>query len=110
MEKRMMLALLALLAGFQVMTAVPARPGPFTYTQPDGTKIVLQRFGDEWNHWTTDASGHLVVKDADGFYRMATFTETASVRMRRASAQVRRTQAGRARVRARAQGQSLTKG
>ena len=110
MEKRMILVLLALVAGFQVMTAVPARPGKFTYTQPDGTKIVLQRFGDEWNHWTTDASGRLMVQGSDGFYRVATYTETVSVSQRRVAARVRRTQASRARVQARAEGRSLTKG
>ena len=110
MTKRLILALFALCAGFQVMTAVPARPGKFTYTQPDGTKIVLQRFGDEWNHWTTDASGHLVVKGADGFYRTATFTESSLSARRRSVARIRRSLASRARLRARAEGLSLTKG
>ena len=72
MKKHLILALVALLAGYQMMTAIPARPGRTVYIQPDGTSIVIQRHGDEFGHWTTDASGRLVVESPDGFYRPAT--------------------------------------
>lgn len=49
--------------------AVPARPGLFQYVQPDGSVIMLQRCGDEFFHWTADASGQCMVRGADGFYR-----------------------------------------
>ena len=49
--------------------AKPAYPGKITYVQPDGTRIVLQKHGDEWGHWVTDESGRVVAMDADGFYR-----------------------------------------
>ena len=58
------LGLLSLLAAGK-----PARPGFFRYVQPDGTSILIQRFGDEWGHWTTDDKGRVVEKDDDGFYR-----------------------------------------
>lgn len=52
-----------------VAVAVPANREKFTYTQPDGSKIVLQLHGDEFCHWTTDASGQVVERGADGYYR-----------------------------------------
>ena len=69
MKKNLILALAALLAGFQIMTAIPARPGRTVYVQPDGSKIVLQSHGDEFAHWTTDDAGRLVAQSPDGFYR-----------------------------------------
>ena len=71
MRKSILLALTALLCGFQVMTAIPAYPGKIEYVQPDGTKIVLRQHGNEFAHWTTDATGRLVTLSADGFYRPA---------------------------------------
>ena len=49
--------------------AIPADPAPFKYVQPDGTVIVLQNHGDEFDHWTTDESGRVVEKGEDGYYR-----------------------------------------
>ncbi len=49
--------------------AVPAYPGWRSYTQPDGSVIRIRLHGDEFCHWTTDASGQTVALDADGFYR-----------------------------------------
>ena len=69
MKKHIILALVALLAGYQMMTAIPARPGRTVYVQPDGTRIVIQRHGDEFGHWTTDASGRLVAESPDGYYQ-----------------------------------------
>ena len=71
MRKSILLALAALLCGFQVMTAIPAYPGRIEYVQPDGTKIVLRQHGDEFAHWTTDAAGRLVSLSSDGYYRPA---------------------------------------
>ena len=67
MKKRMILALVLLVAGLQMANARPAYPGKIVYKQPDGKKIVLQRHGDEFCHWTTDAAGKVVKLDADGF-------------------------------------------
>ena len=94
MKKNLILALVALLAGYQLMTAIPARPGRFVYTQPDGTKIVLQRHGDEFGHWTTDETGRLVVESPDGLYQPATGISVEQIRRnavtRRAAARQRR--------------------
>ena len=78
MKKMLLSALVALLA-FQTLNAVPAYPGKMTYTQPDGTKIVLRQHGDEFAHWTTDAAGSLVALSPDGFYRPALGLSVAEI-------------------------------
>lgn len=80
MKKKTLLALVALLAGFQILTAVPARPGRTVYVQPDGSKIVIRQFGDEFGHWTTDGSGRLVALSPDGFYRPVDGTSVEEIR------------------------------
>ena len=52
--------------------AIPARPGKFNHTQPDGSVIVLELHGDENFHWTTSANGEVVEEGDDGFYRPIT--------------------------------------
>lgn len=85
MRLRILLTIAAILAGCQVMTAIPARPGKMVYTQPDGTKIVLQRHGDEFAHWTTDEAGRVVTRGADGFYREVPGVTAEQARRRAAS-------------------------
>lgn len=51
--------------------AVPARPGQFKVTQPDGSTLMIRLHGDEFGHWITDARGRVVRKDADGWWREA---------------------------------------
>lgn len=58
--------------------AVPARPGKFPYTQPDGSVILIERHGDEWGHWTTNAAGQVVEMDEDGFYRVVEGMDNAT--------------------------------
>lgn len=48
--------------------AVPARREPRKVTQPDGTELVVYAHGDEHFHWLTDAAGHWLEKDAQGWY------------------------------------------
>ena len=95
MRKYILLALIALLSGFLPMHAIPARPGWFTVTQPDGTKIILSRHGDEFAHWLTDTAGRVVREDEDGFYRPVSAADAARMRRgspaRRAAARARRT-------------------
>ena len=89
----MLIALLALLSGFQLLNAIPARPGKFTVTQPDGSRITLQQNGDEWCHWLTNNSGQMVRADEDGFYRVVPADEAASIRERAAERRAIRRQA-----------------
>ena len=71
MKKLSILLLFALLLGAVLpMQAKPAYPGKFTHVQPDGTRIVLQKHGDEWAHWVTDDAGRVMQLDADGYYRV----------------------------------------
>jgi M6 family metalloprotease-like protein len=94
MRKYILLTLIALVAGLLPLQAVPARPGLYIRTQPDGTKIVLRQHGDEFAHWLTDAFGRIVREDADGFYRPVSGTEAEQLRRgapaRRAAARTRR--------------------
>jgi immune inhibitor A len=67
--KKILIAILAFCFAAPFVWAVPADPTPYKYVQPDGSVIVLQNHGDEFFHWTTDATGQVVKKMADGFYR-----------------------------------------
>lgn len=93
MKKYLLIALASLLLPIAAL-AVPAYPGWRSYTQPDGSVIRIQKFGDEFFHWTTDASGQVVEKGADGFYRPVSESQ---LNARRAAASIRRTAVNRAR-------------
>ena len=79
MRKYILLTLIAFLSSFQLMDAIPARPGKITVTQPDGTRLTLERRGDEWAHWYVDASGRKLRRDEDGFYREMTDAEVSEM-------------------------------
>ena len=107
MKKNLILALIALLAGYQIMTAIPAYPGRIVYTQPDGTKIVIQRHGDEFGHWTTDGFGRLVAESPDGFYRPNTDISVDQILRNAAN---RRAAAGQMRAARRSSGKHIALG
>ncbi len=89
--KKIIVALIALCLAGVSASAVPARPGKFTYTQPDGTLIVLRRVGDEFYHKTLDENGREMYEDEDGWYRPVTqFSPMAQQRARVKRAQVNR--------------------
>ncbi len=44
--------------------AVPANPQLATVQQADGTKVAVRLKGDEFYHWSEDAAGYTVVRDA----------------------------------------------
>ena len=70
--KKILVSLFAILFSLSAL-AVPAKPGVFTYTQPDGSVVRLERHGDEFFNWTTLAGTTQVVElDADGYWRNAT--------------------------------------
>lgn len=59
-------------------SAGPASPVPFTYVQPDGSVIRLQKHGDEYFHWTTLAGTKQVMAlGEDGWWRPAVFDDSA---------------------------------
>lgn len=67
--RKWILTAAAVLAGTLAL-AIPAQPGVFTYTQPDGSIVRLERHGDEFFHWTTLAgTDQAVALDADGYWR-----------------------------------------
>lgn len=68
--RRFFLVVTFFLAVSAMAYAVPAWPGTYTYTQPDGTVIRLRSHGDEWYHWTTDEAGNTVELDHVGYYRV----------------------------------------
>jgi len=94
--KKIIVALIALCLAGVSASAVPARPGKFTYTQPDGTLIVLRRVGDEFYHRTLDENGREMYEDEDGWYRPV----TQSTPMAHRQARAKRAQVNRSRVKA----------
>ena len=92
--KKILAIVIAALCCFAAANAVPAYHGLINYTQPDGSVIQIRKFGDEFFHWTTDASGQLIQKDADGYYRPVSESQ---INARRAAANIRRAAVNRAR-------------
>ena len=64
--KKIVTMILALVCAAQILSAVPAKPGKFTRTLPNGRTITLQLHGDEFRHWMTDESGQVVKEDKNG--------------------------------------------
>lgn len=58
--------------------AVKAYPYPITITQPDGSKLTIQVFGDEFLSWTT-CGNSLVKKGKDGYYYYANFNSDGTI-------------------------------
>ena len=77
MKKVLSTLLLLALSGASAF-AVPAKKGPVTRVQPDGSAVTVYLHGDEYLHWVTDESGRILIKDNDGFYR-TTFTKAPSI-------------------------------
>ena len=55
--------------------AVPARPGYYKLIQPDGSSINARLTGDEFYKLLTTETGSAIIKDRDGWYSYACFTE-----------------------------------
>lgn len=66
--KRLFLLSAASVFAAATLLAVPAKPGPRTITQPDGTTITVYAHGDEFFHWLSDSEDNLIEQQADGFY------------------------------------------
>ncbi|MDR1942171.1 MAG: M6 family metalloprotease domain-containing protein, partial [Endomicrobium sp.] len=63
--RKIILALFAIMCARGIIFAVSANPEPFSYIQPDGTKITLNVRGDEFYNWTEDKDGYSVIRDAN---------------------------------------------
>ncbi|MBQ0077785.1 MAG: M6 family metalloprotease domain-containing protein [Bacteroidales bacterium] len=73
MKRFRLIAVLAAALAFQAPSfAIKAPSRPVQYTQPDGSVIEIFKHGDEFHHWTTDASGRVMVLGDDGFWHAAT--------------------------------------
>lgn len=91
--KKAAISLMAWVAALQ-MNAVPANPKPFTYTQPDGTSVVLTLVGDEFSHTYIDGQGRAVDIDGDGYVRVVATSGIQYVRQNRVLALDARKQKG----------------
>jgi hypothetical protein len=50
------------------LAAVPAEPGIFEITQPDGKTFNAEQFGDEHNNWVETEDGYTVMRAEDGYW------------------------------------------
>ena len=66
MMKRITIILAALLFTLLVKAA-PALRMPITVTQPDGSMLTIEQFGDEHHHWTATADGTMVINTSHGY-------------------------------------------
>jgi len=71
-----------LLTSTQLMShAAPVAPFNKVISQPDGTKIRIIRFGDEWQNWYETEDGYTVIKDKDsGWWYYAEPDETDGIK------------------------------
>ena len=67
MKKKTLLLMLTILMSINAWGA-KAFPGPYTFTQPDGTKLSVTLHGDEYFHYYTTLDGVILVREDDTFY------------------------------------------
>lgn len=73
-KMRFITVLLTLFVAVQAL-AVPAKPGVFSYTQPDGSIVKLELHGDEFLSWYTLAGTNQVVRlDTQGYWQPSSVT------------------------------------
>ena len=70
MKKLFLLAAICLLMPFGLSTAkaVPAKPTPMEFVQPDGDTLIIRLVGDERHHMRLTEDGILIVQNKKGFY------------------------------------------
>ena len=75
--KKVFVSFAAILLAFSAW-AIPAKPGVFSYRQPDGSLVRLERHGDEFFNWTTLAgTSQAVMLDETGFWKNTTIDPAA---------------------------------
>ncbi len=67
MKKKTLLLMLTILMSINAWGA-KAFPGPYTFTQPDGTQLSVTLHGDEYFHYYTTLDGVILVREGDTFY------------------------------------------
>ena len=72
MKRQLFFAVIVLLMGCQIVTAMPAYPFVQEILQADGTTIRIIQKGDEFHHYTITEDGILVTRNAEEIYEYAT--------------------------------------
>ena len=67
MKKKTLLLMLTLLMSINSWGA-KAFPGPYTFTQPDGTRLSVTLHGDEYFSYYTTLDGVILVREGNTFY------------------------------------------
>lgn len=75
MYKKYILLLIGFLLHWQLLWAVMAYPFPIELELPDGSKLEIQRHGDEFFNYTTDRNGYIIAQKSDGFYYYADYND-----------------------------------
>lgn len=60
--------------------AVPAKPTPIKFTQPDGSTVMLKLTGDEHNHMLLTTEGYPVARDEAGYYCFAKINDAGEIK------------------------------
>ena len=67
--------LITLIINYICPFAIPPKIGLIEIQQPDGTILNIKIVGNRDLHFTTTEEGYLLIKDPDGFYRLATLNK-----------------------------------
>lgn len=66
--KKILWALMFVVAGVMTASAVPAHPRPMDVTQSDGSKLTVRLVGDEFYHRTMTTDGYTLLQRSNGDY------------------------------------------
>ena len=79
MHRKQILIFIFCLLCSRALWAVMAYPYPIEIDLPDGSKLEIQRHGDEFFNYTTDRSGYIIAQKPDGYYYYANYDEQAKL-------------------------------
>ncbi len=78
MELKRLITYICMMLLAIAVSASPARRGPVTLTQPDGTSFVARIQGDEFMSIKTTADGQAIMQDAEGWWCYARYESDGS--------------------------------
>ena len=78
MKKTFTILTFLLVIGGQ-MLAIPAKPTPVSFTQPDGKILTVQLRGDERIHWSETLDGYTLVYNNEGYLTYAQLDEDGNL-------------------------------